>query len=361
MEFRKKLVLVLAAVFILATGINAGAQQQVGVFVSPESATSGSGWYGSVEALFLQARINDPIAVRDSDADDDNILALDEELGGFQPIEYAEWGRDGGFRATIGKNAVNSPWDISLEVTYISSGDVKDLADSLSTDATLLYIYLDREPDERQVLNIRSETDLEVIYGDFMARYKVKLGDNFLFGLGGGLRFVLLQDDRLYTATGDDCSGQGLVNNPMDIFGGGCSRSQREDYWGVGPRIQTNVAWAATDRLNIFTNLGFSIQAGERDSRVDEHAVGVNSDIVDFRTVTQRVTSQVVPIVDAQIGIDYHAGNFGLRLGYEFQNWFNIHDGSNFEVSDDDSGTYLDNKSADIGFEGPFLRATLGF
>lgn len=356
MEKRNSLVFILASFFILSTSFNADAQQQIGVFVSPDSATSGSGYYGSGEIHFLQPNIKEPLAVIDRDTTDNGAVAPN---GGSVPIENAQWDRDPGGRITIGRNIPNSPWNVAFDVTYIRSRAVKTV--NAPSGGQLLQVFGDRGNVTNVADTARSETDLEVIYGDLMARYDLKFGEDILISSGAGLRFAYFSNDRLLTANGGDCGSGSLTS----INSENCALQQEQEYLGIGPVFRTQLGWQATQNLNLFANLGFSLLAGEMDRTAEEHS-DVNTGV--RRSNIKEEASKTVPVIDSQIGVQYaHAlESFKLffRLGYEIQHWFGMHDRTRPEFSDgvaSNRGVVQDTEEADVGFDGPFMRFTAEF
>ncbi len=352
MKIKCRLILILISFFILAASFNASAQG-LGVFPAPDTPKSGSGYYVSLEGLFLEPHIQEPLGVLSDHHDGHNVFNGSESVPENVALENAAWGRDGGARVAFGKNVPNSPWDFGLEFTWITSGDVKELADNdgANSGETLFQAFLPRNLNtDFDQLNVRGETDLQIIYGDFLAKYNTKIGESFALGFSGGLRFAYVENDRLFTAIGHTCSSS---NNS------GCVLSHRTDYWGVGPRVITQVGWQATDRLSLFANLGFTVLVGEMDRRTDEHG---GDSFNDNRSLIQDVRGKVVPVVDSQVGLQYSSGGISFKVGYEFQNWFKLHERTvtNPGAQENDAA-YQQVNPVDIGLEGPFASAKLTF
>jgi len=166
-----------------------------------------------------------------------------------------------------------------------------------------------------------------------------------------------VENDRLFTATGHDCSND-ILANPSRTILGGCLVSQRENYWGMGPRVKVQVGWQATDRLNLFANAGLTGLAGEIDRHTEERDDGFNSNL----SKIHNVRGKIVPINDFQVGFQYSTGSLSIKLGYEIQNWVDLHDRSITNPNGESpSPGFQEVDTQDIGLEGPFGSAKFTF
>src|SRR5262249_40039960 len=74
--------------------------------------------------------------------------------------------------------------------------------------------------------------------------------------------------------------------------------------------------------------------------------------------VSERFT-RVVPMLDMGVGLCFQKGGWRVSLGYEFLNWFNMVDGSDFV--DDAHPAKLARPVGNLGFDGVVILTELSF
>jgi hypothetical protein len=347
--FQKKfLFLLIAALWFvpfMPSTIHVNADPQLGVFIPPSSMTDNSGYYGEVEALFLLPTGAEPFAIlSDSNTSDDDFTGLNDN--GPADVVNAEYGRNGGFRANIGRNVPNNPLDLSVEFTGIFS----TANTTAETNGSVGIIASNSEGDNSADIGI-ARTNLDMFYADMMAKYNVKFGQNsWLFTMGAGLRVAYVEHDIDRQFAGIDCDNSGW-----------CQNRTNQEYWGVGPRVSTKLGWDVGSGFNIFTSANLTLLTGEMETlnrnTDDTHQTGDND-------VNMRInSSRNIPILDMRIGVKWakqitDGMRLNLMLGYEFQNWFDFRDKF---VSVDDDGANAARETIDLGLEGPFLRVGAEF
>ena len=340
---------------ILAPGVvYLRADSQLGVFIPPNSMTDNSGYYVQGEALFLKPN-SDPFVINGiGNSSDDDWAGLD----GLSSVDVinSTYGRDGGFRAAIGRNVPNSPLDLSLEVTGIYSDDTTDV--EAEPGGSLGIIFPVGEGGDNSAEMARARTDLDMFYGDLMAKYNIKFGQNsWLFTMGAGLRFAHVQHDIIRQYLGSaDCPTGGFGDTQNH-----CLQSTKQEYWGVGPRVATKLGWDVGNGFNLFTSANLTLLSGEMDTVVRNHSntTSLGNNITHVRVVTSRN----IPILDTRVGVNWvkqitSALRLNVMLGYEFQNWFDLRDRF---TSVDDDGANMDVDRSSLGLEGPFLRVGAEF
>jgi len=352
---KKVLFLLIGALLLAPSAIHVNADPQVGVFIPPNSMTDNTGYYGSIEGLFLKPNAEEPFAILAIQDDDD------EFHGGGNPAEVAkaEYGRDGGFRAAIGRNVPNNPLEWGLEFTYIMSSERTRVEEPDGGQLGVISAYVEENIDSA-VLAFAT-TDLDMFYVDLGAKYSVKFQDSFLFTVGAGIRFSNVEHDVKLEYYGDDDSaedcGQGAFVGNADDDDGGCHTDRQQHYWGFGPRVTTTLGWDVGGGFNIFTGLNFTLLAGESETEFLqlEQADDVDDNVIHIRVIETRI----VPVMDMRIGVHWvkqftPTVRISLMLGYEFQNWFDLRD--RFQSIDDDSQAALALETFDLGLEGPFFK-----
>jgi hypothetical protein len=342
---KKILFLLVAALFLTPKTISVQADPQLGVFIPPSSMTDNSGYYGEVEALFLLPTGAEPFAIIGEDnTDDDDFTGLSE---GPADVVNAEYGRNGGFRANFGRNVPNNPLEYGMEITGIFS----NASTEVETDGDRIGIIQSNSEGDNSATYGIARTDLAMYYGDMMAKYNVKFGQNsWLFTMGAGLRVAYVEHDIDRQFAGSDCDDSGY-----------CQNRTNQQYWGIGPRVSTKFGWDVGSGFNIFTSANLTMLAGEMKTlnRItdDTHQTGDND-------VNMRInSSRNIPILDMRIGVKWakqitDSMRLNLMLGYEFQNWFDLRDKF---VGVDDDGANQARETIDLGLEGPFLRVGAEF
>lgn len=314
------------------------ALKSVGAAAGPATVTVPQGQAGmtaSVEAIYLRpSRSNLDFAIEAPTA-----AGVQGNVVGVDP-DYDLGGR-------LGLNWANgSGNDIGLQVTWL---DASDSASASAPAGGVLFgtrLHPNSILDETSPTSASADYDFDHTAVDLSVGQRINVGSNLNLRLFGGLRYASLEQDFdiFYT------NGVNTVNI-----------SEQNDFDGIGPRVGLEGRWGFGQGFSIFGEAAGSVLVGDFDlSYTDIENGGASTRV----NIDESFDNRVVPVVEGRVGIAYNAKlaserSFGVSLGYEWQNWYNVVSVDRF--SDDVDRQLLSTDTTDIGLDGFFLKGQLTF
>jgi hypothetical protein len=122
---------------------------------------------------------------------------------------------------------------------------------------------------------------------------------------------------------------------------------------GAGLRAGGETHWRILQHLGVYLRGSASLLTGRFCALRTETANGFA--IVD---ISENYT-RVIPMFDLGVGLSFQKGNWRVSAGYEFMNWFNMVDGTDFV--DDAHPAKLIRPVGSLGFDGVVFRAEVSF
>jgi hypothetical protein len=204
-----------------------------------------------------------------------------------------------------------------------------------------------------------NQDDAQTVIGDYRLEYFVvdaEVAQSFMIGRRlkvrflAGLRFARIQELIQARHIGQDFG----PNN-------GTLVTNQYTFWGAGPRIGVDVAWAIAGGLYLKTNVDGGLLIGMFD--LTHRQEDFDFPIADSG-FQQKEKGVVVPYVGARLAIGW-SGTISkgvvllVELGYEFQAWM----GAAHKISgvDDSSEAFLVRQRDNLVLHGPFLMIKLKF
>ena len=197
----------------------------------------------------------------------------------------------------------------------------------------------------------RGSQDNDVDSVDLVFGQWIRIGQRVDLHPFGGFRWA----DISTSAKG---SFDSTVSQPID--GGLDYTKLTSSFQGIGPRAGIDTAVHLGKGFSIVGTMAGSLLVGNVDGKyteTDTSGAGGPTPITTVDTVKTGDSTQVVPELDARIGVDYmHAFNpatsMNIQLGWQVVNYFDV---SNVDLVDMGTPNTVNN-SEDFGYHGPYLR-----
>ncbi len=258
--------------------------------------------------------------------------------------QYAPIGWEPGFRVFLGKENVFCGWDFYASYTRVSAdGDTKGLDD---TNSTLVNtIGLTQKPAEA----IAAQNNLTY------QTFDVLLGYEFCFCKCQRIRpFFGIQGVKIKQQYAQVEILQSSPTLSLNAVG------WQSDYKALGLELGTVYSYDLDCGVGLFTKTAVSFVAGNDDSELVDlvnngSSIFVN-DLIDDRGLC-------TPGLQLQVGLTYEkcwcGWDFGFRVGYEFQNWWNVPLVRRYPASGLPTSTH--STGGNLMMHGLFLGANVGF
>lgn len=118
------------------------------------------------------------------------------------------------------------------------------------------------------------------------------------------------------------------------------------DFWGVGLKIGTDYTYTLFDCMKVFARASGSLVIGDDCNSEDQGIYYQDSATIttlDSRKYKDDDKCLIVPGYHLQVGFLYESCycgvDFGVRLGYEFVNWYNVPNQRNFSLDSTNGAT----------------------
>jgi hypothetical protein len=130
-------------------------------------------------------------------------------------------------------------------------------------------------------------------------------------------------------------------------------------FTGWGPRLGLGADWQMGHGFNLFGSAAGSLLMGDFDL-----ALSNTSGTIDYGSVRDTINNRVVPVVEMRAGIGYayklaNGMYAGAKVGYEWQNWFNMVMAQRF--ADDIADQIVTTDTTDLSLDGFFLEGFINF
>ena len=256
-------------------------------------------------------------------------------------------GYEPGFRIGLGY-LFNRGAEGFVQFSYLdtsASNAVTDPGGSLELNPKLVPENdLDFDQDE-EIDSASASYDVDYRVLDAGFAQNLGIGDQLDLRLGAGLRYASIDDN----LSANYVNGTEIVNTQM-----------KNDIWGIGPRATLDATWHIPNSggFSIFGILGGSILYGENDfSTVSRDLEPGDVDLVSFSNEERHI----FPVMEASVGASYsgsvNAMNYDLRLGYEFETWFDALSRADFV--DDTTDQLLTREDTNLSLHGLFLNGNI--
>jgi len=150
------------------------------------------------------------------------------------------------------------------------------------------------------------------------------------------------------------------INYRNETAGSTADISNKNDFSGWGPRLGLGLDWHVGNGFNIFSAVAGSLLVGDFDLSLSEIDNGATA----IYNVEDSEDNRVVPVLEMRAGVEYahqlENGMFvGAKVGYEWQNWFNMVTAQRFMDDVDAQLMYTD--TTDVSIDGFFVEGFVNF
>lgn len=262
------------------------------------------------------------------------------------PIEELKFNWDWGFR--LGGEYNLSYDGFSLELLYTHFNTNKTNANHgkvISPFIPVKSIYLFN----RYVTEAKSTGDISLNSLDFQLSRETFLSPFFTFSPYAGLKNSWLRFKQNTSYSG----GSYLGVNSVYV-------KDKTNFWGIGPKIGSNMQWFIGNGFNIFGDLYCALQYGIFNVSYEDRLSNSSTDQVKLKSQSH----QFSPLLSIALGgswgsyINQCAQFLEFSLAYEGQMWFNQN--QNLQVYDADISR-IQNISDNISMHGLTITATVNF
>lgn len=268
----------------------------------------------------------------------------------------------GGVRATLGWGMANG-WDASATYTGFFLGARENLGQAAFDRDNVFAGDIDRaladdaslngEFDEGIVDSADEDVDLDHHILDLDVARHFALTDDVAASAFVGIRATHLDLD---TAV-EYVNREGATDLDSYLV------SKHTDLWAGGLRLGGTLRYAFGESgLSVYTTPAVSVLVGRSGADRRDRAFNQSSADVEIRDLATDQTS-VVPVLEAELGIQFDGGPFFLRLGYFFSNWFDAAREVQITGVDDifSDTTAFEVEDHDVSYGAAFLRAGFEF
>lgn len=279
------------------------------------------------------------------------LQALYAQIGsnGFQ---YTQINDNSAPLNTFTNKSVDNPtgWAGEADVTYHFSGNSRDI--------TLGYTHLDVNQTNKTTLSgaetfssslgsvadqAKGQTDIDHNALDLTLGQQLLVGSVLVLHPFAGLRYADIdQDNKVDYTDSSTLTNTGTGKNTSD-------------FQGIGPRAGLDVRVLAGAGVSFVGTMGGSLLVGSLDAHQSSTSSSVN-----LKTSPDDHT-QIVPELDAKIGLDYTPHKLfpgaavGFQVGYELAHYYNAASMDGFDATLVNST----NNNTDFSYQGPYMRIQL--
>ena len=288
-----------------------------------------TGLGASVDALYIRpSRSNLDYAISDSNLDGNpqgRVKEVDPDYSG-------------GFRFGLGYT-LESGTDIRAQYMQL---DTKDSDSATAPAGGTLWSPLVHPDATENFTSAKATYDFDLDVFDLSVGKWFAVGNDLDMRLEAGLRYADLTQE-------------------LDaIYDGGLSEvEQKNDFTGWGPRVGLGMDWEMTQGFNLFGSLAGSFLVGDFDLSYRSVEGGTV-----FGSIDGSEDNRFVPVVEMRAGLGYayrleNGMSVGAKVGYEWQNWFNMVTAKRFV--DDINDAALSTDTTDVSLDGFFLEGFVNF
>ncbi|MEJ2040668.1 MAG: Lpg1974 family pore-forming outer membrane protein, partial [Desulfosarcinaceae bacterium] len=299
----------------------------------------------SVESVYLRpSRSGLDFAVADSFNDPDRVR------GSYKKVDpdYSS-----GWRAGI-KIEAGSGRDFGLKVGKVTGRDSASAEAEPGGTLWGTWLHPNSIIDDNDVDSAEASYDWEQTVFDFSVGQQLNIGKNLDLRLEAGLRHARVNQE-IEIMYLQDVSA---VADRKDYI------TNKNEFTGWGPRVGIDFDWKLAYGFDLFGSFGGSLLMGDFDVRYKETDGQVFTDgtpdtLQKRIDVEESYDRRLVPVAEVQVGLGYvyplkNNLKMGVKIGYEYQNWFNMVTSQGY--MDDVDSQLMETDTTDLSFCGYFFQ-----
>jgi hypothetical protein len=284
-----------------------------------------------------------------------------EDLPAFDRFNHTEelaFGRGPAFRLSGGYRFEESGWDVSAAYSRLRVSDEGEIGVDRPAGGTGLEI--------RPAPLITPDDDSDYDFAHSSAKFRYDVADATF-----GQDFSVGESTDVALFFGPRAASIGVEQNASYVDDVENDQSTQffwfksSEFRGVGGRLGGELDYNIGLGVSLFGTAAGSLLYGKSTTRL-------HYDLLETQALnaggTQRVTEEdriVVPVVEASFGAAWNhelsdTSGIGFRIGYQFENWFNVHRDIEVEGfsrgADPRAGNVARVDSDDISLDGPFFQ-----
>ena len=217
-----------------------------------------------------------------------------------------DFDRANGFRGGFGYRFGNG-WNVAWTYTYFHVENRETATATLGANPELIATQSFLSTGQTfkvPMSSIEADGTLQINIQDFEAEWSSCLNDTVGFTAFGGFRWAKIGQN--FNMAYSYAGGTGSVNLPNKMD-------------GEGVRLGAELQWRSTCGLRVFARGAQSVLVADFQTRQQEAdpSAGITIDV-------SNVTTAVVPVFEAAVGVAYARGPWEFRAAYEMSDWFNL-------------------------------------
>ncbi len=326
-----------AANHVKAASVSAGTPAEVPVtsLVKVPETTEGLG--ASFEVLYMRpSRSNLDYATVDSDTDG-------HPEGSLAKVEPD---RSGGGRFGLSYN-FGSGTAVYGQYMKLNSKYSDNVVEPAGGSLWATWTHTDSTIDSQNLDEATMNYDFDHEVFDLGVKKWLEVGNDFGMQIDAGLRHAKMK--------------QNIDINYQRSGGGAFSDVHNENnFSGWGPRLGLGLDWQVGKGFSLFGSAAGSVLMGDFDMNIKQVDNGTTS----IFSIDDSEDNRVVPVLEMRAGLEYayqlENGMFvGAKVGYEWQNWFNMVVARRNVDDVDEQLMYTD--TTDVSLDGFFLEGFINF
>jgi len=353
-----KYVLKKTSIALIALGISAGALANGGTVPMPASGFNvtvphqDAGWAVGIEGMYWQPNMHNlAYAVAPTATFSGDVIDINTDIHTVEP-DY-----DWGFALWGTYHFAGQGNDITLRWTRLHTDDDDSVEHPFDIEAGQFGVFPTKDhpafgigiPFEKG----HSDVDFEYDAVDLMVGQHIDIGPCLDVRIAAGLRYVSLD-----TTVKDDfefvIEDEGAIKEHVNY---------ESDYQGIGPRVEIDGMYDFGSGFGFVAGAGASILIGENDvtAAKEIHSFDGDGDLEDTFKVKgdKGDTQQVVPEIDAKLGVNYvynmgGQSSVAIEAGWKAVNYFDVHQRSR-PVGDFSPATLIET-AANVSMQGPYVN-----
>ncbi len=310
--------------------VDIAADKQVEQSIELTNSGREQGLYLSGEVLFLNPNLGDELdfAIADSG----------EALATSGSLEAVEYGSETDTRISVGyrQGALDG------RLTWLSIEN-SNSESAIRPESGFLFSTLTHPAQNDSAETAEAEASLSHVTTDVELGYSIAANQSLDMRLFAGLRFADINQDFNVAYDGVD-----FTNANVDL---------EHSFAGFGPKVGADLNLRLGSGFSLFSRVAGSLMVGDSRTTYNETDNDGDSVIADIK---HRDNDRIISMLEMALGIDWSKQvtdniDFGLSLGYEYQNWFNAYDSIQFV--DNASPGIFNSERENIGLQGIFFKS----
>ncbi len=241
---------------------------------------------------------------------------------------------------------LGSGTDVVLQYTWLETKDSESV--TRGAGGTLWGNWLNPNTsyiNDYDAVSAAAEYEFDYYTMDLGIGQRLDIGKRFGLRIDAGLRYAnMTQDfDVMYRDAAD------RVNIMQD-----------NDFSGWGGRVGLGLDWRIGYGFNVFSAVAGSVLVGDFDLSYKDIA---NGTVVEGY-LKESISNRLIPVLETRFGIGYayqlqNGWSIGAKIGYEWQNWFNMVTAKRFV--DDIGDNAMETDTTDVALDGFFFQGHINF